>query len=221
MSQRNIRLVEFTDSETYPITKSAEGTNAYYCEFCSAAGYRPNYASCLRRIQDRKEGRLDTNEAACSTAIGNRGCMALGMQKEEAQAGHAIYYINRIKMRQNQVENAELLGVKLGKRISRGLTNPTPVVVRPQNNDIAKNVPQGIPHSPDFIAAPSYADAINKRTRELAKESAIENVPDVSTSTSETSRVSSQKSKSPVTLNLNTKGLSLLEIARLRKQATA
>ena len=230
MSHRNIRLVEFKDEEVYPISQSADGSNAYYCDFCNHAGYRPNYASCLRRIADRKEGRLISNEAQCSAAIGNRVCPALAMKKEEKQAGHAIYYVNRVKMRQNQEENAEVIGIKLGKRLTRGLKDPAPRFVSPQEADLtAKNVPQGIPHAPEFKTAPTLADAINKKIRDLAKDEAVEKLSAPSTSTSKSESVSSKKlvsgdlSKAKVkksTTPINTEGLSLLEIARLRKQQT-
>lgn len=213
---RNIRLVEFNDTEVYPIEKSAEGTNAYYCEYCPAAGYRPNYASCLRRIDDSKVGRLDSNDATCAAAIANGvACMVVGMRKEEEKAGKAIYYINRKKLRENQVVNAEAMGIKLGQRLDRGLSNPKPNVA-----DESKLIPQGIAHAPEFKSAPTIADAINKRVRELAKDSTGEKTTTANTSTSTVNTVSSQNDKSPVT-NLNTKGLSLLEIAKLRKQQAA
>lgn len=229
MSHRNIRLVEFKDEEVYPISQSADGTNAYYCDFCNHAGYRPNYASCLRRIADRKEGRLITNEAQCSAAIGNKVCPAMAMKKEEKQAGHAIYYINRIKLRQNQVDNAELVGIKLGQRVSRGLKDPTPTIMSPQSDDLSKNVPQGIPHAPEFKTAPTLADAINKKIKELAKDEAVEKSSAAKSSPSKAESVESKKLVSgdlskpkakatKPTQPINTEGLSLLEIARLRKQ---
>lgn len=224
MTVRNIRLVEFKDEEVYPIEKSADCTNAFYCDFCSSAGYRPNYASCLRRIADRKEGRLNTNEAACSAAIGNRTCAALAMKKEEKQAGHSLYYINRVKMRQNQVDNAELIGIKLGKRLSRGLIDPKPRFVAPQDADLNKNIPQGIEHTPEFKTAPTIADAINKKIRELAKEESIEKSSAVNASPSKVESVESKTlvsgDLSKPTAPIKTEGLSLLEIARLRKQQT-
>ena len=192
----------------------------------------------MRRIADRKEGRLITNEAQCSAAIGNRACPALAMKKEEKQAGHAIYYVNRIKMRQNQEENAELIGLKLGKRLDcdSKLRNPKPRFVSPQEAEQA-NIPQGIPHAPEFKSAPTIADAINRKIRELAKDEAIDHssVTDTSTSKDDGVSLSSElvtgdllksktenKPKSQTTAPINTKGLSLLEIARLRKQqATA
>lgn len=230
MAHRNIRMVELNDTEVYPISKSAEGTNAYYCEFCQYAGYRPSYASCLRRMADRKEGRLISNEASCSAAIGNKVCPALAMKAEEKQAGHAIYYVNRIKLRQNQVENAELVGIKLGQRASRGLKNPAPRLVSPQDSDVlVQNVPQGIPHAPEFKSQPTLADALNKKIGELTKDAAItsSSSSNASTSTRESvsfkNKVSGDLSKKEpsskgTSTPINTEGLSLLEIARLRKQ---
>ena len=155
------------------------------------------------------------------------------MKKEEKQAGHAIYYVNRIKMRRNQEENAELVGIKLGKRLSRGLSDPKPSFYNPQEADLAKNVPQGIPHAPEFKTAPTIADAINKKIRELAKDEAVEKLSATEASPSKSDGVLSKKLVSgdlpkskPVAKKpsapIKTEGLSLLEIARLRKQqATA
>lgn len=206
---RNIRLVEFSDEEVYPIEKSAEGTNAYYCEYCPAAGYRPNYASCLRRISDYNSGkRLDQNEASCAAAIASgTACPSLGMRREETSAGRALYYLNRAKMRKNQEENAETMGIKLGQIDKVSINH-------------AQDIPQGIPHKPEFKPEPTLAGAINKRMRELSKNTTGEKTAAATASTSTVNTVSSSKSKSPVT-DLNTKGLSLLEIAKLRKQQTA
>ena len=215
---KNIRLVEFKDDETYPIEKSAEGTNAYYCDYCNFAGYRPAYASCLNRINNGCNGAL---EASCATAIGQGHCMALKMQKEEVQAKQALYYVNRIKVRQNQEENAEAMGIRLGKRVELGLKSAMPFTPKPET----KNVPVGIPHAPEFKPAPSYADAINKKMRELSKGATSPSSKDCVSSTNKVSGDfvnQKPKPKKPVEkVDLgNTQGMSLLEIARLRKQQT-
>lgn len=217
MTQRNIRLVEFKDDEIYSPSKSAEGTNAYYCDFCNFAGYRPAYASCLNRINNGCNGSL---ESSCATAISQGYCMALGMQKNETQEGQALYYTNRNKLRQHQEESAEAMGIRLGKRVEIGLKSSGQMMTRSE-----KNVPQGIPHSPEFKTAPTLADAINKKVRQLAKDEAIAKTSKDSTSTSKDESVLSKKlvsgdlstTKTP-TPPINTEGLSLLEIARLRKQ---
>lgn len=211
-------MVEFVDTEIYPVEKSAEGTNAYYCEYCPAAGYRPNYASCLRRISDHKKGLLESNETACAAPIANgKACMAAVMLDQEEKAGRALYYVNRKKMRENQITNARAMGIKLGERIERTLASPKLNASSYRNTQPnAKLIPQGIEHKPEFKAAPTFADAINKRTKELAKEQAAEKATTANASPSESNQVSYSKDKSPVT-NLDTKGLSLLEIAKLRK----
>lgn len=213
---RKIELVEFLDREEYPIEKSAEGTNAFYCDFCNFAGYRPAYASCLNRITN---GCVSGLESACAGAISQGHCMALGMQKQEQQEGKALYYVNRVKMRENQVENAELMGIRLGGRVERGLTNAVPTQSRPE-----RNIPQGIEHSPTFKTAPTIADAINKKMRQLAKDESVEKAPNLNASPSKTESVllnnvvsgDLTKKAAPI----KTEGLSLLEIARLRKQQT-
>lgn len=211
---RKIELVEFLDREEYPIEKSAEGTNAFYCDFCNFAGYRPAYASCLNRINN---GCVSGLESSCAGAIAQGHCMALGMQKQERQEGKALFYVNRTKIRENQVENAERMGITLGRRVERNLTNAVPT--RPSDN-----VPNGIEHAPVFKTNPTYSDAINKKVRELAKDTAV---ADASTAKASPSKNVSVESKSIVsgdlrkeTAPIKTEGLSLLEIARLRKQQT-
>ncbi len=218
---RKIEIVEFKDDETYPIEKSAEGTNAYYCEFCNFAGYRPAYASCLNRIINGCNGAL---EASCATAIGQGHCMALKMQKEELKANKAIYYINRVKMRQVQVKNAEAMGIRLGERVDLGLKSVIPTASKPE-----MNVPNGIPHAPEFKSTGGYADAINKKMRELAKGDASPSTKDCVSSKNKVSgdfvkaqqaKPQAKKPQSKIDLG-DTKGMSLLEIARLRKQQQA
>lgn len=214
----NIRLVEFNDTEVYPITESAKGTNAYYCEYCPRGGYRPNYAACLRRIDDLSKGiALDSNEFQCATAIGlgEAACMAVRMRREEVAAGKAIYFINRIKLRQNQVENADVIGIKLGTPVSHGLNAPK----RMFSPSGVITGTQGANLSPAASNNP-YAAAINKRVAELT-EDALAALLKKEASHSEHESVE-LKDKSPVTSvidqTIDTTGMSLLEIARLRRQ---
>lgn len=98
----------FTDDETYPVTASASGRNAYHFR-CEAVGHCAPYASCLKKIEDRKQGRLETIYATCSAEIGRRDCPAQAMRKEELAKGTAIYYLDRVKMREfYQGEDAAL-----------------------------------------------------------------------------------------------------------------
>ena len=136
--------------------------------------------------------------------------MVIGMRKEEQQAGHAIYYVNRNKLRENQIENAEAMGLKLGRQsVGRILSSPKAV-------DESRLVPKGIAHAPEFKSTPTVADAINKRMRELAKEPTEEKTTSANASTSTANTVLSQNEKSAVTFD--TTGMSLLEIAKRRKQ---
>jgi hypothetical protein len=198
---KNIRLVEFSDDEIYTIEKSAEGTNAYYCDYCNVAGYRPNYASCLRRIKDAEKGELSTVEASCGTAIKRGICPSLELQREEVKAGKALYYLNRIKMRQNQHDNADVMGIRLGSTVAGKI-----------NGNFSKVISTSTPAKES--ETPSFADAINKKLKSLRDG-------DISTSTEDVVNLSQSKVTSDlVSKPINTEGLSLLEIARLRKQQT-
>lgn len=111
------RIAVFHDSEVYPVEHSADGKlNAYYQDFCNCAGYRPNYSSCLDRIERRKSGRLEvTSEAACSEAIVRKACPAVGMRDREIKAGQAIFFVNRAKMNAYYRGHLEKSGMKFGK----------------------------------------------------------------------------------------------------------
>ncbi len=88
---------EYTDDETYPVEASAGGNNMHYIA-CDAVGWRPNYAVCLNKIAARKAGRAsEVIGGDCCRAIDNGTCSALAMQKEEATAGKALYFVNRVK----------------------------------------------------------------------------------------------------------------------------
>lgn len=141
---------DFQDDEQYPAEMSASGDNAYYIEQCSVVGHRPAYASCLCKVADRKEGRLQAAYAECSAAIGKKMCPAQRMRKEELAEGKAIYFISRIKLRAYSDERAGITGQSmpatpfidtLGK--SKGAAPIKPAKADP------------------FAMGGSYADAIN------------------------------------------------------------
>lgn len=98
MSRKIAGVPLFEDIEIYPLEASAKGTNACYVDTCLVVGYRPSYASCLAKVEARKEGRLPTAQADCSTAIGRCECPAQAMRKQEVEAGQAIFFINRRKL---------------------------------------------------------------------------------------------------------------------------
>ncbi|AVE44288.1 TPA: hypothetical protein OXK24_001825 [Acinetobacter baumannii] len=191
-----IEIVPFVDTAIYPVEASAQGDNAFYLEYCGASGYRPAYASCLNRIREIEAGKLlPSVESGCSAAICNKVCQALTMRQEEKRNGAAIYYINRVKMRQNVRHNAAQYGIKISD-----------IVIK---NDIKK--PTLTPSEPvNTFEVGSIADAINSR---IAKEMKSENQQSALNSTEKP--LSSHKDQSVLTVK---KGMSLIDIAKAKRQ---
>lgn len=98
----------FGDDEVYSPSESAKGNNAYYFR-CEEVQHSTPYCVCLKHIADRKNGRLDSIYSTCSAAIGRKDCPALAMQAREKEAGKAIYFVNRRKMREFYAEEGESL----------------------------------------------------------------------------------------------------------------
>lgn len=98
-----MKLFDFKDDEIYPPEKSMGGTNmkVIRCEYLEAAS---NYAVCLHRINAREKGSAPESVIGerCVRAIDNKSCPALAMKKEEAEAGRALYYVNRAKYLEQQ-----------------------------------------------------------------------------------------------------------------------
>lgn len=101
----------FADTEVYPSSRSAGGDNAYY-HYCTEVEHQAAYAVCLKKIEDRKDGRLESIYSTCSAAIGQKRCPAVGMKMDESLAGHAMFYLNRAKMREFYAKESDNLGVQ-------------------------------------------------------------------------------------------------------------
>jgi hypothetical protein len=148
---------EFKDNEIYPAEASEQGCNAYYLPGCDIAGHRPAYAACLKKISDRKNGRLTTSLSECSAAIGKKQCPAQRMRKEEIVEGRAIYFVNRNKLRsfmqyQTEMEQQRWASMSFDK----GEKKSKPRVVA----EPPKAPPTAPKHFLDMNTG-SYADAIN------------------------------------------------------------
>lgn len=148
---------QFEDIEIYPAEASEQGCNAFYLPGCEVVGHRPAYAACLKKIADRKEGRLITNLSECSAAIGKKECQAQRMRKEELVEGRALYFVNRKKLQsfqqyQTEMEQQRFASMPSGKDDKKKLKRPTPV-----------QTPAAPPEPKHFldISTGSYADAIN------------------------------------------------------------
>lgn len=151
---------QFEDIEIYPAEASEQGCNAYYLPGCEIAGHRPAYAACLKKISDRKNGRLNSSIAECSAAIGKKECLAQRMRKEEIVEGRAIYFVNRNKLRsfmqyQSEMEQQRWASMSFGKDDKKKQSKPRMVAEAPK-----APTPPEPKHFLDMNTG-SYADAIN------------------------------------------------------------
>jgi len=186
---------EFEDIEIYPVEASALGTNAYYIN-CGVAGHHAPYASCLMRIEQRKQGRLDIRWSDCSAAIGKKECSAQKLRKEELAEGRAIYFINRKKYQSWMQYRDEMTATALS-------SDRAP---KRQRFVAPKETP---PESKRFIDIDtgSYADALNAALS--AKDLAVATKAPVVTAQQKPTPAAPVKA-----------GMSLLEMARMQLATT-
>jgi hypothetical protein len=115
---------------------------------CETIGQRRYYAVCLKLINEKKpSGSLQSIYSDCFAAINKRTCPALKMRKEEAAAGHALYF---------QERKAETLATFEPTRPARKFQPIERPVERPEvkkENDILN------------IDTTGFADLINKTVR--------------------------------------------------------
>lgn len=80
----------------HPLGASKRGDNTLYigCDSNPGVSFRSSYAVCLNMIALRRADKR-TNEDLCSRPIDKGECPALKMQREEEEAGHALYYLPR------------------------------------------------------------------------------------------------------------------------------
>lgn len=194
---------QFRDSEIYPAEASEQGCNAFYLDNCEHVGHRPAYAACLKKVVERKDGRLATQYSECSAAIGRKECHAAKMRKEELAEGRAIYFINRNKLRSFQQYQTEMEQQRWASMVTNTPAKVDMSKVRPKGGPISRPAPA--PAAPTHfldVSTGSYADAINaamKPAEPAAKPAEQTSAPVV-----------------PVTA-----GMSLLEMARLQMAAKA
>lgn len=209
---RHIATLQLEDETVYPVEASAQGDNAYYCEFCNFGGHRPNYAACLSKIENRQQdGRLSSNDSECSVAIQRRFCQVVAMREEELEAGRAIYYVNRAKQIELNKQSLARHGVQLLDRESKS------EVTYKGNFDaeaFKASVAAGRSVKPSADSM-DIAAAINKKIAESVSN------PDKSVVESSNKSVSADLSKDKQTTTKATfeSGLSLVEIAK-RMNAT-
>ena len=91
---------DFVDDEVYPPEASAGGINAYYIDSCESVGHRPSYGVCLNKIACfEREGKLPPG-MLCETEISIGKCPAIRMRQDEREAGRALFYVNRNKLKE-------------------------------------------------------------------------------------------------------------------------
>lgn len=190
---------KFEDNEIYPAEASEQGCNAYYLPGCEIAGHRPAYAACLKKIADRKNGRLTTSLSECSAAIGKKECPAMRMRKEELVEGRAIYFLNRNKLRsfmqyQSEMEQQRWASMSFGKDDKKKAAPKPRVVAEPPS------APPPPKHFLDMTTG-SYADAINAALSKPAPEPVAPTPPPVQQNPAPAAPIAA--------------GMSLLEMARL------
>lgn len=188
---------QFEDIEIYPVEASAQGHNSYYLANCEHVGHRPAYCACLKKVAERKNGRLDTQYSECSAAIGKKECVAMKMRKEEIAEGRALYFINRKKLQsfqqyQTEMEQQRFSSMSFSK-------DKKPQAKRPSIEPAAPKKPQ---HFLD-VQTGSYADAINAAIAAPAPE------------------IKPVEQPKPVPAAPIKAGMSLLEMARLQMAAKA
>lgn len=83
-------------TDKLPIEVSADGTRNAYTHYCDAVEHRIHYASCLKRIEDEKAG-VTEQDPDCRRAMKHGRCPAKNMFYEEAEKGHAIYFLERVR----------------------------------------------------------------------------------------------------------------------------
>lgn len=90
--------IVFADDTKYPVEASESNDNAYYFTGCPVSSGRISFASCMAKCRTRKQGKLGEQYSDCSSLIGKKQCLAIKMRREELDAGHAIYFVSRVKL---------------------------------------------------------------------------------------------------------------------------
>lgn len=135
-------------AQSFPITASAGGDNAYYLSYCDAASHRPGYAVCLGKMKINAEdpAQAERRFGECARFMARGNCKAMSMREEELGAGKAIYFISRTAMIKEDEERAAALATPKTKW-------GTPKRVSPAQAAKMSPVP--------VLDSGGYADAIN------------------------------------------------------------
>lgn len=131
MERLTIPELEVARRQEHPLSASEGGDNVYYLDHCAVVSHRPAYCVCLKRIKERKDGRLESSASECSAAIGKKTCPAMGLLEEEVAAGKALYFIPRELMRSTNDEriedtNERFSKMRPSKESAAGVKKPKP-----------------------------------------------------------------------------------------------
>lgn len=151
MVKQATRLAEI-DNSFREVHESENGKVNSYSHHCDIVMHSKNYATCLHLIDTRASGKLETLYSECSVAISKKRCPALAMRKEEVNAGHAIYFKERIKNLGESFMNS-------ADNLLTGMIIPIKAFVKPTESH---KLPVTIKPKDDFQPdMGGYANAIN------------------------------------------------------------
>lgn len=156
---------------TIPAEASADGKRNSWIVHCDVVQHAKAYCVCIHLCKQRKEGRLPTQYADCSAAIGKKECPALKMRKEELAEGHAIYFRERPTIGVISEAKAQSLFVPSA---NSPVTKPTPVAAKP-----APVSSKGRGSVLDRIDDGGYAKAISRAIENELKPKAVAPAPKV------------------------------------------
>lgn len=179
---------KFEETKIFPASASEGANNAFYHR-CEAVEHMSGYASCLKKIADRKNGKLEAIFSICSSEIGQKRCPAIEMQKEEYLQDKAIYFIDRVAY-QSFYQGQEVVLVPLAPYQPQTRRTTVSQPARALSEPAETNYVAPVVKSSTQEAGNDFAAAIN----------------------AELSRSATMKAKSHVTQV----GKSLLDIARAR-----
>lgn len=192
----------------YGLERSAHGSNAFYFGDCDVAGQTVAYCVCLKKIAMNKQGQVYGGAQNCCDAIERNGCKADRMRREESEAGHALFYIERARLNAKYEEDCAAAKVRMetlsAKKDAFGLQRTK----RAAPADAAASVETPVEEN-------GYAAAINKAMQETIAEQPKPAVASMQPTAGVTA--------GPVAVapTSGTGGMSLIEMARARMKAAA
>ena len=93
---------EPTEKPPYPVEASGWGKNSYY-HHCDIHGWQVNFAVCVTLLKRAEEGNTSSlgTYTHCIDKIKRGECPAVKMRQQEIEAGEALYYLPRLKVKQS------------------------------------------------------------------------------------------------------------------------